>query len=74
MKYQVMKRCVINGQSWNVGDLVEVGKDFAEDEVKGLMGIGRIVPADETKIEDRSIGLDDKPMPKRAPKVKRRAD
>ena len=74
MKYQVMKRCVINGQSWNVGDLVEVGKDFAADEVKGLMGIGRIVPADETKVEDRSIGLDDKPMPKRAPKVKRRAD
>ena len=74
MKYQVMKRCVINGQSWNVGDLVEVGKDFAEDEVKGLMGIGRIVPADETKIEDRSIGLDDKPMPKRAPKVKRRSE
>jgi hypothetical protein len=74
MKYQVMKRCVINGQSWNVGDLVEVGKDFAADEVKGLMGIGRIVPADETKIEDRSIGLDDKPMPKRAPKVKRRSE
>lgn len=74
MKYQVMKRCVINGQTWNVGDLVEVGKDFAADEVKGLMGIGRIVPADETKVEDRSIGLDDKPMPKRAPKVKRRAD
>lgn len=74
MKYQVMKRCVINGQTWNVGDLVEVGKDFAADEVKGLMGIGRIVPADETKVKDRSIGLDDKPMPKRAPKVKRRAD
>ena len=74
MKYQVMKRCVINGQSWNVGDLVEVGKDFAADEVKGLMGIGRIVPADETKVEDRSIGLDDKPMPKRAPKVKRRSE
>jgi len=74
MKYQVMKRCVINGQTWNVGDLVEVGKDFAADEVKGLMGIGRIVPADETKVKDRSIGLDDKPMSKRAPKVKRRAD
>jgi hypothetical protein len=74
MKYQVMKRCVINGQTWNVGDIVEVGKDFPADEVKGLMGIGRIIPADETKIEDRSIGLDDSPMPKRATKVKRRAD
>ena len=52
MKYQVMKRCVINGQTWKVGDLVEVGKDFAADEVKGLMGIGRIVPADETKVEE----------------------
>jgi hypothetical protein len=74
MKYQVMKRCVINGSTWNVGDIVETGKDFAEEDVKGLMGIGRIIPADETKIEDRAIGLDEEPMPKRAPKTRRRAE
>jgi hypothetical protein len=63
MKYQVMKRCVIKGSTWNVGDIVESGKDFDEADVKGLMGIERIVPyAEPEKTEDRSIGLgEDKP-------------
>ena len=63
MKYQVMKRCVIKGATWNVGDIVESGKDFDEADVKGLMGIERIVPyAEPEKTEDRSIGLgEDKP-------------
>lgn len=74
MKYQVMKRCVIQGSTWNVGDVVETGKDFHEADVKGLMGIGRIVPFNEPIVEDRSIGLDDKPMPKRSARAKRRAD
>jgi len=74
MKYQVQKRCVINGSTWNIGDLVEPGKDFDEQDVKGLMGIGRIIPADETKTVDRSVGLDDTPTPKRATKAKRRSD
>jgi hypothetical protein len=74
MKYQVQKRCVINGSTWNIGDIVESGKDVAEEDVKGLMGIGRIIPADETKTVDRSVGLDDTPTPKRATKSKRRTD
>ena len=28
MKYQVMKRCVIKGSTWNFGDIVESGKYF----------------------------------------------
>lgn len=63
MKYQVIKRCVINGSTWNVGDIVESGKDFDESDVKGLMGIERIAPyAEPQKTEDRSVGLgEDKP-------------
>jgi len=63
MKYEVKKRCVIKGSTWNVGDIVESGKDFDEADVKGLMGIERIVPyAEPKKTEDRSIGLgEDKP-------------
>ena len=74
MKYEVQQRCAVRGVTWNPGDIVESGKDFDEQDVKGLMGIGRIIPADETKTVDRSVGLDDTPMPKRAPKAKRRAD
>jgi len=63
MKYEVKKRCVIKGSTWNVGDIVESGKDFDEADVKGLMGIERIVPyVEPEKTEDRSIGLgEDKP-------------
>ncbi len=71
MKYQVMKRCVISGSTWNVGDVVESGKDVNEMDVDGLIGIGRIVPFDETRSVDRSIGLNDEPIPKRAPRKKK---
>ena len=71
MKYQVMKRCVISGSTWNVGDVVESGKDVNEMDVEGLIGIGRIVPFDETRSVDRSIGLNDEPIPKRAPRKKK---
>ena len=60
MKYQVMKRCRIKGSTCNVGDIVESGKDFDEADVKGLLGMERIVPyAEPEKTEDRSIGLGD---------------
>jgi|TARA_Y100000052_G_C2951601_1_gene87620 hypothetical protein len=71
MKYQVMKRCVISGSTWNVGDVVEAGKDVNEMDIDGLIGIGRIVPFDETRSVDRSIGLNDEPIPKRAPRKKK---
>jgi hypothetical protein len=63
MKYEVKKRCRIKGSTCNVGDIVESGKDFDEADVKGLLGMERIVPyAEPEKTEDRSIGLgDDKP-------------
>ena len=37
MKYQVMKRCVISGSTWNVGDVVESGKDVNEMDVDELI-------------------------------------
>ena len=58
MKYEVIRDCVIVGSRHKVGDIVEVAENVAKD----LMGIGRIVPADESKLEDRSVGLKaDKP-------------
>ena len=63
MKYQVIKRCRVKDSTWNVGDIVESGKDFDESQVNELMGMHRMVPyAEPEKTEDRSIGLgDDKP-------------
>ena len=58
MKYEVIRDCVIVGNRQKVGDIVEVSDNVAKD----LMGIGRIVPADESKLVDRSVGLKaDKP-------------
>ena len=60
MKYEVMKDCVIERVARKKGDIIEVTED-----VVGLMGIGRIMPAVEPEIKvDRSVGLDisdDKP-------------
>jgi len=60
MKYEVMKDCVIERVARKKGDIIEVTED-----VVGLMGIGRIMPAIEPEIKvDRSVGLDnsdDKP-------------
>lgn len=60
MKYEVMKDCVIERVARKKGDIIEVTED-----VVGLMGIGRIIPAAEPQITaDRSVGLDisdDKP-------------
>lgn len=69
MKYEVIKACIIKGKSCRVGEIV----DLEGDVVKGLMGIGRIAPHDESKIENRSVGLEnseDKPKRRtRKPKV-----
>lgn len=62
MKYEVIRDCVIVGNRHKVGDIVEVADNVAKD----LMGIGRIVPADESKLQDRSVGLSsDKPRTRR---------
>jgi hypothetical protein len=67
MKYQVLKRCVIASKICNVGDIVEV----ATDEVRGLMGIGRIAPYNEpVKTEDRSVGLQEDYKPRTRAKKK----
>lgn len=55
MKYEVIKACIIKGKSCQVGEIV----DLEGDIVKGLMGIGRILPHDESKVENRSVGLED---------------
>ena len=71
MKYQVMKRCVISGSTWNIGDILDSGKDVNEADVDEFIQYGRIVPFDETRSVDRSIGLNDEPIPKRAPRKKK---
>lgn len=54
MKYEVTRACIIKGTNYKVGQIVELDHQLANQ----LMGIGRVVPADETKLEDRSIGLE----------------
>jgi hypothetical protein len=64
MKYQVARQCVIKGKPHHVGDIVELDKDLARD----LMGIGRVVPHDESEPENRAVGLessDDAPVKRR---------
>lgn len=54
MKYEVTRACIIKGTNYKVGQIVELDHQLANQ----LMGIGRVVPADESKLEDRSIGLE----------------
>lgn len=54
MKYEVLKNCVIDRVARKKGDVVEVVED-----VNGLLGMGRIIPAREPEIKvDRSVGLE----------------
>jgi len=55
MKYEVIKRCVIKGASCDVGDVVELDTALAGE----LLGIGRVVPKDESKVENRAVGVTD---------------
>ena len=63
MKYLVLKSTVISGRQVRAGDVVEIdGAEAVE-----LEGMGRIcqVIETETKVQDRSIGLDQETRPKR---------
>lgn len=53
MKYEVVKGCVINGEGRQPGSVV----DLDDANARSLLGIGRIVPLDEAKTVDRSVGL-----------------
>lgn len=54
MKYEVIKGCVIDRVARKQGDIVEV-----QEDVIGLLGMGRIIPASEPEIKvDRSVGLE----------------
>lgn len=55
MKYQVVKGCVIKGEGYQPGAVVELDKDLARQ----LMGIGRVVPHDESQPANRSVGLEE---------------
>ena len=54
MKYEVIKGCVIHGEGHKPGTVVDLDARTAQT----LMGIGRVVPHDETKTVDRSVGLE----------------
>jgi hypothetical protein len=54
MKYQVVKGCVVKGEAHQPGSVVELDGNLARD----LMGIGRVVPLDESEPVNRSVGLE----------------
>jgi len=54
MKYEVIKGCVIAGKTYRAGQEVELDGRLAES----LMGIGRIAPKDESKTENRAVGVE----------------
>lgn len=74
MKYEVIKGCVIAGKTYRAGQEVELDGRLAES----LMGIGRIAPADESKTENRAVGVEggeEKPKTrKRTAKAKAKAE
>jgi len=74
MKYEVIKGCVIAGKTHRVGDTVDLEGRLAES----LLGIGRIAPADESKTENRAVGVEgaeEKPKTrKRTTKAKPKAE
>ena len=74
MKYEVIKGCVIAGKTYRAGQEVELDGRLAES----LMGIGRLAPADESKTENRALGVEggeEKPKTrKRTAKAKAKAE
>ena len=68
MKFKVMKGCVVAGEQQKAGDLVEINN---AEELKALMGIGRVAPHDEPVIEDRSVGLNEESKPRRRGRQKK---
>ena len=70
MKYEVVKGCRIKGQTYRPGDVVEVDSVTAKD----LMGIGRIAPHDESKADNRAVGLEtSEEKPKKRGRTKKEA-
>ena len=67
MKYEVIRACVIRGNTHKVGQVVELDNDMA----KQMMAIGRVAPYSEPIIEDRSIGLSDETMPRKRGRPKK---
>lgn len=68
MNYEVIKSCMIKGQKYQVGQEVTLDTITAS----ALMGNGRIVPKDESKVENRAVGLeesDSKPKTRRRKKA-----
>jgi len=69
MKYEVVKSCVIAGKACRVGEVVELDERLS----RSLMGIGRVTPVDESKTENRAVGVEgaeEKPKKRtRKPKV-----
>ncbi len=55
MKYQVLRNCVIGGAPRKAQSVMEI----SDEEARDLMGIGRIAPYDEPKVENRAVALDD---------------
>ncbi len=54
MKYEVVKGCVIHGANYQPGAVV----DLDDRTARTLLGIGRVVPFDESQTVDRSVGLE----------------
>ena len=70
MKYEVVKGCRIKGQTYRPGDVLEIDSVTAGD----LMGIGRIVPHDESKAANRAVGLESsEEKPKKRGRTKKEA-
>ena len=68
MKYQVLKSGVINKKPAQAGSIVDV----TGDEERALLSMGRIMPYDEPKVENRSVGLDESDeQPKRRGRPKK---
>lgn len=70
MKYEVVKSCRIKGQTYKVGEHVEVD-GFLEQE---LLGIGRIAPVEESEVTNRAVGVEgSEEKPKKRTRAKKAA-
>jgi len=54
MKYKVLKSCVINNAPTSAGSVIEV----PPSEQKDLLAMGRIMPYDEPKLENRAVDVE----------------
>lgn len=61
MEYQIIRACAIAGQKKAAGDVVTLDDKTARE----LMAIGRVVPHDKPKVDNRAIGLDEETKPRK---------